>query len=114
MWVPKALVELFSIGKETVDTLRTELVATQAINISLDRELTALKVNFDWLRLQVNALQVERTALMQKAYGVQMPIPEIVRTIKADNSGFDAKNFSFDDIGEDQAKALGLPTYAKQ
>ena len=112
MWVPKALLELFSIGRETVDTLRTDLATTRATNQSLERELAAFKVNFDWIRIQVNTLQVERTILMEKAYGMKIPTPELIqlptRTEKTE------KSFSFEDVGEDLAKTLGFPSYAKQ
>ena len=111
MWVPKAVADWFQISKESVDALREELAATKAERDVLRNQLTFTQVNFDWLRIQTNALQMERTALMEKAYGIKIPAPEIVQSMPKNDPTFDPKQFSFEDMGEDLAKRLGFPKY---
>jgi hypothetical protein len=55
-------------------------------------------------------LEYENKALMEVAYGVKVPSPEIVRAAKVDPS-FDPKNFSFEDVGDEKAKDFGFPVY---
>lgn len=79
MWVPVALTELFTISKETVDTLREDLAAVRAERDALKTQLVGMNANFSWLTTRVNALEVERAQLIQKAYGITVSVPEIVR-----------------------------------
>ena|SRR3990167_6853535 len=110
MWLSKDLVGFFQISHETVQDLKLELHKTQAENSALNRELAALKVNFDWLRMKVNQLEMERVQLIEKAYQIKLPAPELTRHMAQDVP--DA--FSFEDIGNDLAKRLGLPIYEHQ
>ena|SRR3990167_3207556 len=105
MWVPKEVADWFKISKDSVDILREELAGVRVERDLLKAELATTKANWDWLRIQVNTLQFERAALMQKVYGTQVPVPEIARV------GIEPREFSFDDVGDDVAHKLGLPTY---
>jgi hypothetical protein len=80
---------------------------------SLQKQANANQINFDWLRMQVNTLQLERTALIEKVYIIKLPAPEITRQPVVDPT-FNPKDFSFDDLGDDFAKKHGLPSYHKQ
>lgn len=111
MWVPKEVADWFRISKDSVDALREELAATRADRDAIKEQLLFVKSNFEWLRLKVNQLEVEKAALLQKAIGIPIPAPEIVsRSINGQD--FDPKNLSFDDIGEDMARKLGFPSYS--
>ena len=113
MWVPKEVSNWFKISKESVDALREELAAVRAERDSLRLQLVTLQNNFEWVRMQINTLQVERSSLLGKLYGLTLPAPELIRTAAiADRTS--EKAFSFEDIGEDLAKQLGLPSYTKQ
>lgn len=110
MWVPAALANLFQISKETVDTLRSDLAISQAEVSSLKAQLATLNVNLDWLRVQYNNLQFERTALVEKAYGLKLPAPELARQ-QTVGSNISIADFNFEDLGDPAAKQLGYPTY---
>jgi len=113
MWVTGKLLDLFHISKDTVDGLRAELAAIRTDRDALRVQLTTLQNNFDWIRMQINTLQIERTALMDKAYGIKIPTPEIIRTpIRTEDDKVD--EFTFEDIGEVMAKKLGYSTYAEK
>ena len=89
MWIPQSLLELFTINKQTVDSLRTSVATLQAKNELLERELLSTKIMSDWLRVQFNQLSVERVRLMEKAYpGMSLPVPEIARTTSRVQDGF--------------------------
>lgn len=108
MWVPKAVVDWFQISKDSVDALREELAATKAELASTRHHLEFTKSGFEWVRVRVNQLELERNGLMERAYNIKLPVPEIVRTPKLD---LDAQNFSFEDLGNDIAKHLGYPAH---
>lgn len=108
MWVPKEVADWFKISKDSVDALREELAACKAERDSLKLNLSIAQNNLEWIRKQINGLQYERTQLLEKAYGIVVPVPEIARVNKAPAV---KDEFSFDDIGDDLAKKLGLPVY---
>jgi len=112
MWVPSKVLDWFQISKDTVSSLREEVAALRAESVTLRAQLTVSQVNFDWLRMRYNQLEYERTALLEKAYNIKLPSPEIVVQPKVDPI-FNPKDFSFEDMGEDLAQKLGLPTYAE-
>lgn len=103
MWVPRKLVEILSFAKDDLSALRAE-------NTLLKTQLVVAQTNFDWARHRLNTLEFENKALMEKAFNIKVPSPEIVRPAKPDPT-FDPKNFSFEDVGEDLARKLGLPSF---
>jgi|SoiMethySBSTD1v2_1073268.scaffolds.fasta_scaffold327568_4 hypothetical protein len=114
MWLSPKIVDFFKVSVETVQTLRTDLQTAQAEIAALKAQIQTSNITNDWLRTRVNQLELERTQLMQVAYNVKLPVPELVRpsTFKPDAPG-DVFSLDFDDMGDDLAKKLGLPTYGK-
>ena len=121
MWVPSQVIEWFTklkesaelnsmVSVEALNQLQQELAAIRAERDALKLQIATTQNNFEWLRVRVNTLEVERAQLMQKAYGVQLPAPEIARTTPP-ASAFDGRNLSFDDVGDTMALELGFPTY---
>lgn len=127
MWVPSAAVSYFDrlvksvednaeSMQNTVQVLREELATSRAENQLLRSEIQANKVTSDWLRLQFNEMKLQNAQLLQKAYNIQIPVPEVIRTPNPifGGQGTDKEfNFTFEDIGDEAARALGLPTYDK-
>jgi len=110
MWITDKALDWFKISQDSFTALREEAAMLRTERDFLQRENTSLKLNMDWLRMQVNTLQMERAALMEKAYDIKLPAPELVRApVLNQEHKFD--EFSFDDIGDAAAKMLGLPTY---
>jgi len=108
MWVPEKVISLIGFVKDSVDKLREDNAILKSENASLRGELLTTKANFDWLRVRVNALEVERAALLEKVSGVRIPVPEVVRHIPTEQL---INQFTFEDVGDDVAKKLGLPVY---
>ena len=111
MWVPNSLIDLFHIGRSTVDGLREELSAVRAERDALKLQSSISQNHFDWLRVRTNQLEFERAQLLEKAYGIKTPIPEIVRTSV---SPIEFNNALFEDVGEKTARELGLPVYGDE
>lgn len=120
MWVPKQVVGWFEtfqkasethadVAKQALQDLREELVAVRTERDVLKQELQSAKINADWLRVKVNSLELEKAGLMEKAYNIKLPVPEIVRAPNKVGDPFE--NFTFDDMGDEAARLLGLPTY---
>lgn len=119
MWVPSKVVEWFTsmkavaevnaaVSVEAINHYREEVSALRAERDTLRGQLAITQTNFDWLRMRVNTLEVEKAGLIEKAYGIKIPAPELIRTPAKDPT---IEDFSFDDMGEDLAKKLGLPVY---
>ena len=119
MFVPERVIEWFTdvrndadsnaeVAKTAIADLREELSAVRAERDSLKLQNSISQNHFDWLRVRTNQLEVERAQLLEKAYGIKTPVPEIVRTSVAPivfNSAL------FEDVGEKTARELGLPVY---
>lgn len=105
MWVSRAVKEWFHISRQAYEDLKVK-------NAALEAELTALRyekqradLHFDWLRMKVNELELMNKALIQQAYGIALPAPELTRQAPVADP---LQHFSFDDVGDEVAKKLGL------
>jgi len=95
------------IAKQALADLKEELASVRAERDALKAELTASKINADWLRVQFNQIQAENKALLERAYGIRVPVPELVsKTEKT----FNLQDL-FNDIGDEEASRQGLPVY---
>lgn len=111
MWVPSKVIELIGFVKDNVEDIRKENVALKTENTLLKSQLAVTQTNFDWLRIKVNQLELHNTALLEKAYNIRVPTPELARQPAIDPN-FDPRTFSgFDDIGDELARKLGMPVY---
>lgn len=103
MWISTKLFDLINSNRDEVTKLRAQVDATNA-------ELVRSQILCDWFRLQINTLQLERQQLLEKAHGIRVPAPLIEKApMKSQETS--QPDFSFDDIGEELAKKLGLPSY---
>lgn len=103
MWIPKQIVDLFS-------STRDDLVKAKAERDLFRDQVSQSTILCDWLRLQVNSLQNERAALLEKAYNIRVPVPQIERApVRGETVSIE--DFSFDDVGDEMARKLGLPVY---
>jgi chromosome segregation ATPase len=109
MWLPDKSFDLFRISKDTVDFMREELASLKAERDGLKTQLANTQANFEWLRVKVNSLEMERASLLEKVYGMKIPVPEIARQPVVPQ-GFNSD--LFEDVGEKMAKELGFPTYS--
>lgn len=103
MWIPRQIVDLFQSNRD-------DLVKAKAERDLFRDQLSQSTILCDWLRLQVNSLQNERAALLQKAYNITVPAPQIERQ-QLRSEELSVKDFSFDDVGDEMARKLGLPVY---
>lgn len=112
MWVPSRTFELFSISKDTVDALRVELAEARAEAALLRTQLLQAQTNFNWITIRVNALEVERAALIQKVHGISVATPEIIRGPSRHQLEDAINTDIFSDMGDDRAKENGLPVWS--
>ena len=108
MWVPKSLISLFAISKESIEAQRLELNLIRSERDLLKTQLATTQANFNWLTGRVNSLEVERAQLIKRAYGIETLIPEIVRRPEAPQV---FQSDLFEDVGDKIAKSIGLPVY---
>lgn len=105
MFISNRIFDLFEINKESLSTLREELLTLRIERDLLKSELASTKANFNWLTVRCNALEAERAQLMEKAYNIRIPVPEIVRT---PIDPFEMNADLFNDMGDERAATLGL------
>lgn len=108
MWLSKRFIELVQVSKDNADSMRTELAKVTAERDAAKSELLTLRANFQWSTVQINDLQNQNKALMEKAYNIRVPVPEIVRPT-GNVPKFDSNLFN--DMGDDAAKEHGYPMY---
>lgn len=80
MWLSDRLTSLLSLNVEEGRTLREEVATLREANKLLEKQLAIAQNNFEWARSRLNAVELERTGLLEKAYNIRIPAPEIVRT----------------------------------
>lgn len=111
MWVSDRLFGFFQISQDAFLDLKERNAKLEAELAAVKSELATTKSHFGWLTTRVNSLELERAALLKAAYNVNVPAPEIAKEPAYVDPNFDPKNFSFEDVGDDVAKKLGLPVY---
>lgn len=111
MFISTRFLDLFKVTQSVVDTMREELATTKIERDLLKTELITARISSDWMRAQINTLQMERATLMEKIYGVRVPVPQLVRTSVLDPQLPKIEDTSFDDMGDEMAKRFGLPLY---
>lgn len=109
MWLSKQVVDFFKISQESFQGLREDLAALRAERDALKQQVTSANLVNDWLRMKVNTLEAERTQLLDKAYGIKVAAPQLVKAPVMTKEKLD--EFTFDDIGEQVARTMGLPSY---
>lgn len=120
MWISfRNVADLFEVGKDTVSSLREELAATKAENAALKSELLSTKINLDWLRVNFNQVQAERTELMNRRFGIAVPTPQLQPSagsyfptkVAPEISQLPSPEDLFNDLGDVVATQLGYPAY---
>jgi hypothetical protein len=114
MWVNR---QLFDMILKDNKAQQNEILDLRSFNrdmVTKAEMLVAQKAkddqHIDWMRHRINALEKEKAALIQKELGITLAVPEIM-TVRPGTVG-GAPDFShipsFEDVGEDEAKRLGI------
>lgn len=80
MWLSEKLTSLLELNVTEVKQLRQDLAAIRAERDLLKTQLAIAQNNFEWSRARLNTLEMEKAALMAKAFDVRVPVPEVMRT----------------------------------
>ena len=110
MWLPAKIVDWCGLNAELVRNLQAELAVSRAECAAAKLQLGITQSNFSWLTNQVNALQAERAQLLEKAYNIRVPVPEIMRTATSPRLPAITDEL-FEDMGDEMATKLGIPSY---
>ena len=95
------------VAKQALSDLKEELATTRTERDVLRNQLATLQTNFDWLRMNWNQIQAENKALLERAYGIRVPVPELVNR---SDSQFKLQDL-FSDVGDEEASRIGFPLY---
>ena len=113
MFVSDKAFSWFKVSQEAFEYLRQENAALKAERDALKSETTSLRIASDWLRAKVNQLEIERSSLISQAYGIHTPVPQLARQPVLDPVQQSLKDFSFDDVGDQVARIMGLPAHGE-
>lgn len=80
MWLSEKLRSLLELNVDQTKALREELAAVRAERDALKLQASIAQNNFEWARTRLNTVEFEKAALLQKAFNVNIPAPEVVRT----------------------------------
>lgn len=80
MWFPSKAYDVLQIATESVAALREENAALKAELAATKSELVGVKLNADWLRIRFNDLELQNKGLLEKAYGIKLPVPELMKS----------------------------------
>jgi hypothetical protein len=107
MWISKICLDWLDVSKDSIDQLRVDNATLRTKSDALQAELTRAHITQDWLRQQVNQLQMERAGLMEKAHGITVPAPQFERA-KTPAELFQLPKALFDHIPDEDVQKLGL------
>lgn len=114
MFISTRILDFLKIAQSTYDDLRTENAALKSKVTELERSLAYTQVNLDWLRINYNVVSQERTALLKKAYAIDLPSPQLAREVKAERDFNPLESLSFEDMGNELARQFGYPVYEEK
>jgi hypothetical protein len=115
MWVNKVLFDtILADNKAQADRIAAVWNTCHALQAKHDAALAQKAkddISIDWMRHRVNALEKQNAILMQKAAGILLPVPEIVPSRPGSMTVPDFAHLpSFEDVGDEEAKRLGVST----
>ena len=89
--------------------LNYDRIKTESVAAELRAQKVKDDITLDWMRHQVNTLSKTNAALLAKAAGIHIPVPEIVPTRPGTMTipDFDSMP-NFEDVGDDAARRLGI------
>lgn len=101
------------IKRELFERLLTEKAKAEGQATILAQRIVAQDTTVGWLTVRLTQLEYERAQLIHNYMGVKLPVLEIGKDIPAERSVLSVEQvlnqtISFDDIGDDAAKAQGL------
>lgn len=107
MWIPSKLLPWLEVSKDAYRSLREENAALKVELSTVKVDLASSKIGSDWLRMKVNDLEATNKALLEKAYDIRLPVPQMVREQRHDPNPYKLPLALFEHIDEESAKALG-------
>lgn len=97
MLIPSKVLDLFKFNLDEQQSVREKLAIAEARVADLERSLQHSRTSFDWLRLRVNDLENQNKTLLEKAYNIRVPAPQIDRSTAPP---IDLREFGFVDVGD--------------
>lgn len=107
MWLSPKIFSILEVAKDSSEALRTENAVLKAERDLLRLQISSSNLNIEWFRNQLNVLQVERTELINKVYGLKTPTPEYVRPVQRTDIS-KIGDVGFQHIDDETAKTLGI------
>ena len=98
------------ISRKHYEDLRLEWAKNHEEARILSEQNRALQTTLDWMRVQLNQAQHERSHFMHLYSGVKIPAPEIERDTAPVTRIHDAMHGlpNFEDMGDDAARQQGV------
>lgn len=113
MWIPKWIVQQWQaqIDPGSLRRLTQELHELRVKNIEIEKRALAAELTNDWLRVRLNQAEAERAMLLSRQTALPFTPPVIHPAGRETmESGIPSlmDELSFEDVGDDKARQLGL------
>lgn len=101
------------LKRELFERLLTEKARAEGASHTLAHRIVSQDATIDWMKVRLTQLEYERAQLINNYMGIKLPVLDIAREVVSEKSQLTAEQvlnqtISFDDIGDDAARASGL------
>lgn len=98
------------ISRAAYDEMMRRALEANGAKEALERQLIAQKVTQDWLLHRLTGLEHERAQLLYRYMDVKITVPVVELDVPKtpENSSIGSDLPSFNDVGDEEAKKLGL------
>lgn len=96
------------LNRKVYDDLRDKLVGAEAEARGQAAALITVQANLDFMRVRLNQLEQERAILIERMFGVKVPVPQIEKARDPFEKNPFNEVFSFNGLDDNAAAALGI------
>lgn len=96
------------ISRKIYEFLQLELVKAREEARAVTNASRSMETSLDWLRVRVTQMEKERAVMIERFYGVKIPVPEIMKAPDPFESHPLNAGLSFEGVSDAEATALGI------
>lgn len=97
------------VSRKVYDDLQLELVKAREEARAVTNASRAMETSLDWLRVRVTQMEKERAVMIERFYGVKIPVPEIVKAPDPfESHPLNNMGISFEGMSDTEAESQGV------
>lgn len=96
------------ISRKIYDDLQLARVKAEETAKAFQESNKGLQVTLDWLRVRVTQIEKERAIMIERFYGVKIPVPEIMKAPDPFENHPLNEGMNFEGLSDTEAQKLGI------